>query len=77
MPRIGGGSETHIVPLSKRDAMLAFAPSSLQQMPGERQSGFQFFSRVANSLPCYTIELGKNPAEIANAVADFLEKAVL
>lgn len=76
VPRIGDGSETRIVPLSKRDAMLAFAPSSLQQMPGERQSGFIFFSRVANNLPCYTIELGSDPTEIANAVADFLEKAV-
>ena len=75
VPRISGGSETRIVPVSKRSAMLAFAPSSLHQMPGERHSGFTFFSRVANSLPCYTLELGNDPTEIAKTVADFLEKA--
>jgi len=76
VPRIGDGAGTQIVPLSKRSAMLAFAPSSLHQMPGERHSGFVFFSKVANNLPCYTIELGKDPVEIADTVADFLEKAV-
>ena len=52
----------------------AFAPSSIQQVPGERESGFAFFSRVARRLPCYTLSLGGEPAEIAGKIAEFLER---
>lgn len=75
VPRISGDAKTRIEPISRRDAMLAFAPSSIQQMPGERDSGFAFFSRVAKQLPCYTVSLGREPAELAAAIAAFLERA--
>lgn len=75
VPQISGEARTRIGPLSRRDAMLAFAPSSIHQMPGERESGFAFFSRVANRLPCYTLSLGRDPTEVAEAIAAFLEKA--
>ena len=52
----------------------AFAPSSIQQVPGERESGFAFFSRVARRLPCYTLSLGGEPAEIAGKIGEFLER---
>lgn len=75
VPRITGAVKTRIEPISRRDAMLAFAPSSIHQMPGERESGFAFFSRVANSLPSFALELGKDPADIAHTIAEFLEQA--
>lgn len=75
VPRVGTEGKTRIEPISRRDAMLAFAPSSIQQMPGERESGFAFFSRVARRLPCYTLSLGREPAEIAAAIAEFVGKA--
>jgi len=75
VPRITGAAKTRIEPISRRDAMLAFAPSSIHQMPGERDSGFAFFSRVTNSLPCYTVSLGREPAELAAVIAAFLEQA--
>lgn len=74
VPRITGAAKTRIAPISRRDAMLAFAPSSIHQMPGERESGFAFFSRVANSLPCFVLELGRDPVDIAHTIAAFLEK---
>jgi hypothetical protein len=75
VPRVSGEAKTRIEPISRRDAMLAFAPSSIHQMPGERESGFAFFARVANRLPCYSLSLGKEPAGVARTVAEFLDKA--
>ena len=75
VPRIADGEKTRVEPVSRRDAMLAFAPSSIQQMPGERESGFAFFGKVARRLPCYTLFLGREPAEIAGVIAEFLERS--
>ncbi len=72
LPRIGSGS-TRITPASPREALLALAPSALYQMPGERESGFRFFSGVVNSLPAYHLGLGTDPAEIAGAISAFIE----
>lgn len=72
LPRIGAGA-TRITPASPKEALLALAPSALYQMPGERESGFRFFSGVAATLPAYHLELGTDPAEIAGAIAAFIE----
>jgi hypothetical protein len=74
VPRLGNEARTRIEPISRRDAMLAFAPSSIQQMPGERESGFAFFSNVTRKLPCYALFLGKEPKEIAGVIAEFLDR---
>jgi len=74
VPRLAGNAKTAIEPISRRDAMLAFAPSSIHQMPGERETGFEFFARVARQLPCYALSLGTDPAEVAAALAAFLEQ---
>lgn len=74
LPRIGAGrGATRITPASPKQALLALAPSALYQMPGERESGFRFFSGVVAALPAYHLELGPNPAEIASAIESFIE----
>ena len=75
VPRLADEARTRIEPVPRRDAMLAFAPSSIQQMPGERESGFAFFGNVARRLPCYILSLGREPAEIAGGIAEFLERS--
>lgn len=72
VPRITGGSRTRIVSIPRAEAMMALAASSIYQMPGERESGFRFFSQVARQLPCLTLELGRDPAEIAGRIGDFI-----
>lgn len=72
VPHIGGGGTSSIVPVSRRDAMIALAPSGIAQMPGERESGFRFFSDLTRLLPCYRLSLGTQPQEIAGTIADFL-----
>ncbi|WP_246676840.1 serine kinase [Mesorhizobium sp. B2-4-15] len=38
VPHISGGGASSIMPVSRRDAMIALAPSGIAQMPGERRS---------------------------------------
>ncbi|MCZ8543541.1 serine kinase [Mesorhizobium qingshengii] len=74
VPHISGGGASSIMPVSRRDAMIALAPSGIAQMPGERESGFRFFSDLTRLLPCYRLSLGTQPQEIAGTVADFLAR---
>lgn len=74
VPHIGGGEASSIMPVSRRDAMIALAPSGIMQMPGERESGFRFFGDLTRLLPSYRLSLGTHPEEIAGTVADFLTR---
>lgn len=77
VPSIGGGEISSIVPVSRRDAMIALAPSGIAQMPGERESGFRFFSELTRLLPCYRLSLGTRPGEIAGTISEFLARGNL
>ncbi len=75
VPRVTGGDHTHFSPLARKEAIVEFAASSIYQMPGERESGFRFFSDVVNRLPCFRMDLGRHPREIADQIATFIQKA--
>lgn len=76
-PHIGGGEATSIMPVSRKDAVIALAPSGIAQMPGERESGFRFFSDLTRLLPCYRLALGTRPEEIAGTISAFLTRGTL
>ncbi|MBZ9996370.1 serine kinase [Mesorhizobium sp. BH1-1-4] len=76
VPHISGGGASSIMPVSRRDAMIALAPSGIAQMPGERESGFRFFSELTRLLPCFRLSLGTDPAEIAGAIENFLTRGL-
>jgi hypothetical protein len=74
VPHVSGGKTSSIAPISRKDAIIALAPSGIAQMPGERESGFRFFSDLTRLLPCYRLFLGTHPEEIAGTIADFLAR---
>lgn len=74
VPRAGGSDRTTIAPLGRHTAMLALAGSSISKMHGDRDSGFRFFGDVVNRLPCYGLELGSEPTEVAATIADFIRQ---
>ncbi|MGX5848715.1 serine kinase [Mesorhizobium sp. PL10] len=76
VPHISGGTKSSIMPIARKDAMIALAPSGIVQMPGEREAGFRFFSELTRDLPCYRLSLGTEPREIADAIADFLVRGL-
>lgn len=72
LPRISGRKHSRFTEVSPQRAMLSLAPTNLSQLPGDRQTGAQFFSSLVRSLPCYELTLSQNPIEIAVAIRDFL-----
>lgn len=76
VPHISGSETSSIVPASRRDAMLALAPSGIMQMPGERESGFRLFGELTRLLPCYRLSLGTDPEEIAGTISNFLARGI-
>jgi len=74
IPRIGGEARTTITPAPASEAMLALAPSAINQMPGDRLAGFRFFGALTRSLPCFRLTLGRDGAEIAAVIAAFIER---
>lgn len=72
VPRISGEAKSAITPISRRDALMALAPSGIAQMPGERESGFRFFGELTRRLPCFHLALGRRGEEIAETIAAFL-----
>ncbi|RAZ91400.1 serine kinase [Mesorhizobium hawassense] len=75
VPHIGDSKTSSIEPMPRKDAIIALAPSGIAQMPGERESGFRFFSDLTRFLPCYRLSLGTHPDEIAGTIRDFLARA--
>ncbi|MCB1471559.1 MAG: serine kinase [Rhodobiaceae bacterium] len=74
VPRLAGEAHaTRIEPVSRARAMLALAPSGLFQMPGERDSGVAVFADIVRALPCYSLDLGCDPAEVSGCIAQFLD----
>lgn len=74
IPRVTGAARTGLQPVARGEAMIALAASTLYQMPGERESGFRFFSRVTRALPCYSLNLGSDPAEVSGVIGDFIAR---
>lgn len=72
VPRVAHVEKTTISPIARTDAMIALAASSIYQMPGERESGFRFFGEVTKRLPCFRLDLGRNPAEISDTITGFI-----
>ncbi len=71
LPRTGS-PRTTIRPATRAEALLALAPSAVYQMPGERESGFRFFSRLVARLPVFHLDLGPDPKEVAGTIGAFI-----
>jgi hypothetical protein len=74
IPRVTGNDRSEVMPLSRRDAMLAFGATSVYQMHGDRESDFRFFSGVVNRLPCFRLDLGRDPSETAATIASLIRE---
>jgi hypothetical protein len=73
MPTISGGETTSFEPVSARTAMIALAPSNLQQLPGGWREGMAFTASVARHLPAFRMSLSRDASEIARTIQVFIE----
>ncbi len=75
VPRIVEGPETRLAPCSTAEAMVAVAPSTLLQLPGNRPALMRMLGDVVRSVPCYGLEVGSDPARIPGVIESMLEPA--
>lgn len=73
VPRIADRESAAVEPLAAKNALLALAPSSLYQLPGARRPAFEFLRRLVQSLPAYTLWLGRDVASGPRALAGLLD----
>jgi hypothetical protein len=75
LPRVAEGPGSRFFSVSKGDALLGLAPSSLivgQISSGVR--GFGLMARLVDSVPCYRLELGTVVEEIPSRVDEMLSQ---
>jgi len=75
LPRVVDSVESRIRSTSKRDALLALAPSSTIQIPVSSMQRLDTLARLVERVPCYWLELGSNLDSIPRCVEELLTKA--
>ncbi len=74
VPRIRGGRAA-LRRTSAAEALLALAPSTAFQMPFDGGAVVRSLAAVVRAVPCYALDVGDRPAELAAAVDRALEEA--
>ncbi len=72
MPRVAHAARSRFTRAPSRLAMLALAPSNLQQLPGGWRDSMTFTAGLVRALPAYFMDLGTDPGEIADALDAFI-----
>jgi hypothetical protein len=72
VPRVTGGNQTKIVPISAGVALAALAPTSMYQLPTAGQSALARMSALVRAVPAYALELGNDFDMIPNILQFFL-----
>jgi hypothetical protein len=73
IPALLPGGDTRVAPASGGEALLALAPSSVTQLPGDRGS-LATMAALARAVPSFRLELGGRPEQGAAALAGLLEE---
>jgi hypothetical protein len=76
IPKIVDAARSTIRPTSRQQGMLALAPTGLFQLPGERTSGVRFFSNLIRRLPCFELDLSRDPADVSRTLESFIDGAL-
>lgn len=72
VPQVTGKLDTYIRPTSAGAALRALAPSTIFQLAGSGQSAFHMMSSLVKQVPCYTLELGTDMAQIPSVIERLL-----
>jgi len=72
IPKVGGRTDTSLHKVTPSKALVSLAPSTLFQLPREREASFKTITRLVKKTPCYQIELGSDLKGVAKAVEDLL-----
>ena len=77
VPRIRGEATTRLLAASKREALLALAPSSLIHLPNSGARSLDRVARLIEHVPCYWLELGRDwEAAVPRHVEELVTEAI-
>jgi len=74
VPRICGG-RARLRHLSPAEALRAWAPTTVFQMPFDDGAALASLAAVVRRVPCFALDVGDDGAELASAVEQVLEQA--
>ena len=74
LPKVANQKKTAFLRTSSRQAFLSLTPSAMSQLPGNWDQLFREGAEIARRLPCYTLELGIDPNEIAASITSFIAR---
>lgn len=72
VPSIAHLARPRLTPISNGEAFRALAPSTLLQMPGEREASMSRLAKLCQSLPCFRLELTENPCDSHSSLESLL-----
>jgi hypothetical protein len=72
--KVAGTGPNTIQPLSPAIALIALAPTSLFQIPGNKSEGFLRMSDLVKRIPCFQLTLGASIEELPSMMAQFVRK---
>jgi hypothetical protein len=72
LPVIEGGQKTSFERVAQSRGLMGLAASSIFQMPGSGKQTLKTLARILKDLPVYQMSLGKDNAEIMDALKRFL-----
>lgn len=76
LPRIVDRSETNFRPASRAQALLALGPSSLFQIPSRGNSSFPRLVQLAEHVPSYWLEIGRDLKAIPRSITQLLAEVI-
>jgi hypothetical protein len=72
LPRPAARAHARVTPASKGEALLALAPSSVLGAPRTHRDSLDDIADLVNTIPCYWLDLGHDPAEIPRRLDEIL-----
>lgn len=70
---ITGNATSRVVPAPPGEAVKAMLTSLLMVLPAARRPLFEFTTALVRKLPAYRLELGRDPAQIAATIEEFIQ----
>ena len=73
LPKVTGGRQTELRPISPAASLAALAPSTIFQLAGAGEADFRSLSDFTRKVPSYLLELGTELSQIPAAVRQAIE----
>ena len=75
IPRIAHLEKPHLTLTRPSDAFRVLGPSTVLWLPGAEADSYHFLAQLVKRLPCYFLDLAKNPADNLGCISALLKES--